>query len=545
DKHINFEPQTEQLHVAGNKALIYSHVSDMLDPVTGEFDPPGRQGYVASPRLRRLQTAGEAGAPPNTVPDEDITDEPGVPDSSGRTVIPFEVHQTEPEGDKPGIFNGGMRIDVTTLNFQGVSTGQARMSVQCMGCDDHVGAQDSQQPEWVSVAEDYNQSPIYAQAGMTAAVNRPDAKFLNDLGKEEAVQWRVVVEFCESGPVLDCPVSGGGLPIGPTTMNVDFSSGPATSDGATGGDEPPLLRGYNVANTDVFTDLNPYILDESERFERIDPKRVIAGEQSLSGLESLVLADALQPGYTGKYKNEFVPSGNPTPEISFEQTRQTQPGQTANGAGETFCQDDEAHAENFEFQTGDTDSNKSMTIGIEWDIPTEDYDLVVYRKESDGRLAELDQSASFGSNTEEVTIPEPPPATYVVQVRNCAAVASSWSGKITFEPYPPAEEAPKSAFTPEEKDVWAQKLRSWIQAGGNLVLTDAALRGLNEVTDVSGKAVRRQTVYVGQMTFARCEEVAADDTAACAEGDPTLTIDKPLARNVNQPASRFNGGYRR
>ena len=547
DKHINFEPQTEQLHVAGNKALIYAHVANLLDPITATFDANGRQGYVASKRLKRLQAQGEPGPPPNTVPQDDISDQTGVPDSSGRTVMEFDVQQTEPEGGNPGIYNGGMRIDVTTLNFQGVSSGQARMSVQCLGCDDHVGSQDSQNPEWVIVAEDYNQSPIYAQAGLTVAVNRPDAFFVNDLGKREAVEWRVVVEFCETGPIFDCPVSGGGLPIGPTRMNVDFSGGPATSDGATGGDQPPLLRGYNVANTDVFHDLNRFIEDENERFERVDPKRVIAGEQSLSGLESLVLADEFLPGYTGKYKDEFVPSGNPTPNIEFAQTRQTQPGQTGNAAGETFCQRDEAHSEKFEFQIAETEANRSMTVEIHWDLPAEDYDLIVLRKEADGRETELDQSADFATDHESVTIPEPTPGTYIAHVLNCSAVVSSWAGTVTFEAYPPAEAAPPSDYTPEQKDVWAQKLRAWVQAGGNLVLTDGALRGLNEVTDVPGKEVRRQTVYVGQMTFARCadDKVAADDASECESGDPQPTVEEPLARNVNLPASRFNTGFRR
>jgi len=30
--------------------------------------------------------------------------------------------------------------------------------------------------DWITVAEDYNQSFLYAQAGLTAAVNHPDAR---------------------------------------------------------------------------------------------------------------------------------------------------------------------------------------------------------------------------------------------------------------------------------------------------------------------------------------------------------------------------------
>ena len=42
-------------------------------------------------------------------------------------------------------------------------------------------------------------------------------------------------------------------------MSIDFTSGPASTDGSTGGDEPPVARGYDVANTDFFGDLNRFI----------------------------------------------------------------------------------------------------------------------------------------------------------------------------------------------------------------------------------------------------------------------------------------------
>ena len=41
DKNIVFDPHTEQLHVDGNKALIYAHLAEILDPPSGPFDAPG------------------------------------------------------------------------------------------------------------------------------------------------------------------------------------------------------------------------------------------------------------------------------------------------------------------------------------------------------------------------------------------------------------------------------------------------------------------------------------------------------------------------
>ena len=128
------------------------------------------------------------------------------------------------------------------------------LRVQCKGCDEHPGVPEGD--EWITVSEDFNQSPLYLQAGLTAAVNRPQA--LTQSGQK--VEWRALLD-------------------GPTAarMNVDFSSGRATTDGPTGGDDPPVLRGYNVANTDFFTDLNEYFADYSRALHGGSERGLAAG----------------------------------------------------------------------------------------------------------------------------------------------------------------------------------------------------------------------------------------------------------------------------
>jgi hypothetical protein len=71
-----------------------------------------------------------------------------------------------------------------------------------------------------------------------------------------------------------------------------------------------------------------------------------------------------------------------------------------------------------------------------------------------------------------------------------------------------------------------------VQGGGNLVLTDGALRALPELTSISADAVSRQTVYAGQTAFA--DEDGGDDT-----------LDDPLAADVAQDGARFGSGMRR
>jgi hypothetical protein len=93
--------------------------------------------------------------------------------------------------------------------------------------------------------------------------------------------------------------------------------------------------------------------------------------------------------------------------------------------------------------------------------------------------------------------------------------------------------ADTGAYTEAEKAEWFSKLRAWVRGGGNLVLTDGALRAINDVSPVPAAAVNRQTVYAGQSAFAK-----SDDEDAATTGDP-------LARGVVQQGARFNSGMRR
>jgi hypothetical protein len=392
DRNIVFERHGEQLHVEGNKSIIYAHLADMIDQLSGVITTPGKNAYVPNKRVKRDRKVLDPGPPLGTKPQDDVVNGTGTPDpaANGLTTYKFEVQRTEQ------IYNGGMRVDVTGGNVQGVQSGSVGLSVQCRGCDEHVGVEENAGPDdWITVGEDYNQSPIYAQAGATVAINRPDAK----KGDGSPVEWRALV-------YIEDLTEQTRSPIGPVRVDIDFSSSPASFDGPTGGDQPSVLEAYDAANTDFFHDLNRFFPDRSKRFEPLDPAKVIGGSQSLSGLKNLVLADALLPGYTGPYKGE--PAG-----------------------------------------------------------------------EGDG----------------------------------------------------PGD------YTPAQKDAWVAKLRDFVTGGGNLVLTDGALRGIGELTSVPGDAVARATVYVGQVSWQRC----ADD--ACAAR--TSTIEDPLARNVAQPGSRFNSDARR
>ena len=136
DRNIAFEPHGEQLHVAGNKAIIYSHIADMLRPPGAAYSTPGSNGYVPNSRLTRAEQQLQPGRPPGTTPQDDIDDESRRTGASpdGEHLRPSDEVQRDAD-----TYNGGMRVDVRATNVQGIGTGVATLEVQCKGCDDHVG----------------------------------------------------------------------------------------------------------------------------------------------------------------------------------------------------------------------------------------------------------------------------------------------------------------------------------------------------------------------------------------------------------------------
>ncbi|MDX6583698.1 MAG: hypothetical protein QOI10_2882 [Solirubrobacterales bacterium] len=524
DKNIVFDPHTEQLHVDGNKALIYAHLAMMADPVRHVFDPGGTEAYVPNAPVEREPKSYQAGPPPGTVAQTDVSGQLGTLGDDGTVTFPIAVKQGPQPADASAdagktIFNGGMQVNVVAQNIQGVGTGSSHLELQCQGCDEHPGV-DPDADEWVTVAEDYNQSPLYLQSGVTTSINRPQATKPDG----SAVEWRAVLSGDILG-VVSLPNPGSVV----ASMDVDYKQGPASTDGATGGDDPPKLAGYDVANTDFFGDLNRFIEDPAKRFGTVDPHAVIDGTQSLDGLGSLVLADDALPGYTGDFAEQAQPSGPPTADFTFDGTV------SAPGAGEGLP----GTYEEFPFTIGPNDGNGKVTVRIDWDLDANDFDMFLYKVESNGDLTEVASSATAGgaSNFEQMSLDNPAAGDYVIHVDNWAAADPRFAGAATFDPPSGGPAATADVGTGDysvaEKNAWLAALKGYVRGGGNLVLTDGALKALPGLTSIPPSAVRRETVYVGQSTFA----------LSATDGDTTLA--DPLSRNVAQEGARFNTGERR
>jgi hypothetical protein len=494
DKNIVFDPHTEQLHVDGNKALIYAHLAEILDPPSSRLDAAGRKGYVPNTRLsrepRELQPRdGEAA---------DAIEMGPKPQAGAETVYDRADGLVVPPGQ------GGMRVEVTAANVQGIGTGMTTLQVQCRGCDDRHGEDAGE--GWATIAEDFNQSPLYLQSGVTATVNRPEPS--SQVPGEE-FEWRIVI----------------GGPHGATRARVEFTEGPASSDGENATtDPPPRLEGYDVANTDFLDDLDEFAPSDDQGLDPVDPREVIAGQRSLAGLDSLVLADDPLPGYTGPYgtrpsapeDEDFTISSEPTIPGVYELL-------TSDRAPGTFTR--------IPFSIGG--GNSSMTAEIEWESTANDFDMFLYRVQ-DGDEVEVGRSQGAGGSgtTERIAVSEPRAGEYALYVDNWLAIDAAWTGSVSFAPFPAEDTSGDTGeYTVAEKDAWMEALRGFVDRGGNLVLTDGALRALPELgTGIPRGAVARRNVYVGQVAFSDGE---AD------------TLGHSLAAGVDQPGARFNAGMRR
>jgi hypothetical protein len=507
DKDVAFEPVIEQMHVDGNKGLIYAHLARILDPRTHIFPSKGLKGYVPNGRVKRAAKDAKP-APPGTHAQADIDEDVPV-DSDGNFVKEFPVEESAQ------VYSGGLRVDVTNTNVQGIDpTSQAGHSLvlECKGCDRHRGIADEDDKDWTVVAEDFNQSGIYAQAGLTVAVNDPQPT-----GGASDTKWRAKVV--------------GALPP-QAHFHVEFSQGPATSDGATGGDDPPRLAAYDVASTDFWHKLNPFTTAGSG-FQKVDPDKLArdADARVPKKLDSLVLTDEPLPGYSFP----ALPKVEVPADITAESQHPTAPcGYTDGMPHSPTC------GESFDFKV-DKEGLGRVTVTM---TPTSgDLTLTVVKVADDGTEEPVgptsDQGGDAGAETIDVAYPDT--GNYRAYVDNWLAPGdSSWTATVHFEGPSIGDPGDASAYTDAEWERYAGKLAAFAKRGGNLVLTDGALQALPYLFDqIKRVDVTRNISYVGQVAFTKKATTSLEPNA---EGN---TLDDPLAKHIKLQGARFNSGLRR
>ncbi|MDQ4108714.1 MAG: hypothetical protein M3138_07935, partial [Actinomycetota bacterium] len=302
--------EAEQLHIDGNKSLIYAQLNYSLLPEDNTFDAPGKVGYVFDDTRLTNPGTGESQNPFRDLPTQ--ANESGQMDLTNDFIYEFEV-----KGPEQGVYNGGLEAVTTPANvggFSGTTTldttaiilERRRLDTEPAGEPDE-GCEDPDNA-WVEVNRYFNQNQLYFSSGQAVHANQP-----------LPAQWRV----CLRGGLEERAVSGGFV-----TVNVNFLPEQAVED--------PGQLPYDVSNMDFFEELKPYMRDG--QLQKVTVKNVLdslgtkkkkgnkAGKAvptskprkkkgkrfDLDKYQSLVIADDPFPGYS-----EPAPTGPAQESISF------------------------------------------------------------------------------------------------------------------------------------------------------------------------------------------------------------------------------------
>jgi hypothetical protein len=239
-----FNPAIEQLHVDGNKGIIYaqlaalSHAAEPAAPVAASV------GYAPSVQ-RKVRVASATSAAPSPLRAQaDLA----VREIAGQGA------QFDVQGPQDGVANGGLSAEFTFTNVDGISPETASDVVLERYGSDHPGEGEG----WHEVGRWYRQELTYFPAGARIDINEPLPG-----------RYRLAPS---------------GLRHGVTTMRVHFTPSKAVP-------QPNLP--YNVANTDVFAVLGAHV-------RAITPGAILANPHALDGVSVYALADDPAPGVAAK-----------------------------------------------------------------------------------------------------------------------------------------------------------------------------------------------------------------------------------------------------
>jgi hypothetical protein len=489
-----YADDAEQLHVDGNKSLVYAMVNYTLLPEDTTFRAPGKVGYVFDPR--RLQSDGNP-APTN----------PGLPTQAAilnASLAPpnyiYEFTVEGPDSD-PAVYNGGITGTATPLfNVNGVSgTSVSNLILERLkpleenppGEDTGCGAQDD---EWEEVNRYFNQDSLYLQAGQAVHGNYPSPG-----------TYRICYE---SDPTTESQIAGLTNP----TFDLDI-----TFQGEQAWEDPGQLP-YDVSNMDFFKELEPFM--RKNQLDKLPVNKILKGTTQLRRYDSLVIADNALPGYSEK-----PPTGPAQDDIVVPLP----------AAATTPCAGDASSgppcSEDHEFDVDPSFNNQSLVVHLQPTPAAVDYDLYVQRLDPDsGNYVTVGQSAT-GSADETVTLNSPPDGHYRARIVNWSGGGPIEELQISFSDEYAGPTIYPSTRKKKQVKAWGKLLLQYAKQGGNLVLTDGAIKDLGYMGVIPDKFIRTFTQYAGYVGFT-------------ADGGGTDTYSDFLAKDVNQPGAAEGEGHR-
>ena len=252
-----------------------------------------------------------------------------------------------------------------------------------------------------------------------------------------------------------------------------------------------------------------------------------------ASLDSLILSDQALPGYQYPAK-AAVPVPAP---LTFKSRESPPTAPCAYGDGQPHVP---TCYETFEFDIAQAGLGRA-TVSV---VPRAgDLTLTIY-KVVDGAEQKIGETSDNGSDggAETIAIAFPETGKYRAYVDNWLAPPpeTGWDASVTFEGMDAGPAGPPSTYSQAEYDRYAGKLKAFVESGGNLVLTDGALRMLPALFGgITADDVTRSISYVGQAAF------TTKATTSQQPGTDGSTVKDPLAVNIARPGARFNSGLRR
>lgn len=457
----------EQLHVDGNKSLIYGMIHYSLLPEDTDFDYAGKAAYLFNPaRIRH------SGSPLSTASGavKDLPQQDGfafaIDHAPTETVSEFDVL-----GPDDGVYNGSMSVTLTWDNVSGVALGSLNeLALEIYRGEEEDPDPDLDEPDdWNEVNTYYNQSFVYAQGGARLDANNPVAG-----------RYRVRVTG-------DAP--------GRFDAQVSFSEDEAWPD--------PGQAAYNVSNMDFLGDLRPFAGDEN--LVPVPFTDVLDGAVDLRQFDTVVAIDqGILPGFV-----------QPRPAIAAIDPISGTAQVPAPGAGTRTPATSAFVPFELDVQQGAIEIEVTSAAVI-------DPDLYLQKQDADGNWADVAAGESGRTGLETLTYKGPAPGAYRLEIHNWAGTAGPADYTIAFAGAP--EITNDSAYSTADRDTMALALRDFAEQGGNVVLTDDSIRAAEWMELVPDGSVSSQLVYAGNVQF------SADGGATTTYEDPlAANVDLPGA----------------
>ena len=261
-----FQPDVEQLHVDGNKSLIYAMINYSLKKENKKFKTKGRVGYIHNRGVIKEKSD------PTTTPPK-FTKLPTQEDIPGVQLTQQNewTHEFEVKGPKQDVYNGGIGVTLTCANLQGVgscSLTEAQLQRRIEKGDE------GEEGEWETMNSYFNQGVGYNQTGQALHANYP-----------EPGQWRVIVE--------------GATAIDVFTGDIDFTQEAGWPD--------PGQVGYKVTSMKFWKMLKKFA---RPKIGKVKPAQIASSKKWKKRYDTIVMTNKVYKGLARKLKKWVKKGGN-------------------------------------------------------------------------------------------------------------------------------------------------------------------------------------------------------------------------------------------